>query len=223
MITDTQGVGQDNMHHKAPHDYYTIYSWLPFDDDILYTIDCIRSFYNISRKPVTTYATIGTNLFLHNGTVFLNKSNLILKYAWSIQNLNIYWALPYSLVIFCTVTSGLTWSIFILVVHTALFYLLTTSTKAKDALHDIKYLLNIYIYTYYFRWVVLVLRWPTTSTRTQWWWGWEYYLAQGHWTELHQPLNALAEWYKLVFVYCMPPAMSKHCIFDGEFRKCFDE
>ena len=26
MTTDTQGVGQDNMHHKAPHDYYTKYS-----------------------------------------------------------------------------------------------------------------------------------------------------------------------------------------------------
>ena len=82
---------------------------LSFDDDILYKDDFTRSFYSHSASAVKEWpphAAVAKTLFLHNGTVFPNKSHLILKYTRS----RIYlYTVPQCILwsIFCTWINGL--------------------------------------------------------------------------------------------------------------------
>ena len=50
---------------------------------LVYTDDCIWSLYGhaLVEKQGPPYAAITTKLFLHNGNIFPNKCNLILKYV----------------------------------------------------------------------------------------------------------------------------------------------
>lgn len=107
----SQAGGQDKVMCITEHhydNYYTKYSCTTFDDDILYMNDSIRSYQSLSslaEKQGPSYAIIATNLFLHNSIVFPNKSYLILKYAQSSQNLNIYEVLLCPLVDSCTLVN----------------------------------------------------------------------------------------------------------------------
>ena len=81
----TRGVGQVHVHHKAPLIIILLNKvLLTFDDDMLNRHNNFIVIFAISRNPVATLchcAAIGTNLFLHNGSVFPNKGHLILKYT----------------------------------------------------------------------------------------------------------------------------------------------